>query len=158
MDVTGIPRPLCSIALTLHALPEADRQDAQDRIHHADLSSLDNAVAVTVQEAIRLTEGPEAASRWLQSGSPARFTKRDIYLEACRHGGADELMEQGFTLPDDTPATVAARSARLAELWVEVKDLATDLATSGVHGAKKKVAAALDISVDTVDRRFVRKS
>jgi hypothetical protein len=157
MDTTGIPRKLCSIASTLEALPEGDRREAQERIHQTHLSGLEGAVNSAVREAIRHTEGPEAASEWQSTGSPARYTDRDIYLQARRHGAADELLEQGFTLTDDTPATVAARAERLAELWAEVKDLAEDLANSGVHGAKTKVAAALEISVDTVDRKFVRK-
>lgn len=156
MDTSGIPRELCSIALTLDALPEDGRQEAQDHIHHAHLSSLEGAVQSAVREAIHRTQF-EAAGQWLRTGSPARYTNRDMYLNACRHGAGAELLAQGFTLPDDTPATVEARSARLAELWAEVKDLATDLANSGVHGAKTKVAAALEISVDTVDRRFTRK-
>ncbi|MFI5749022.1 hypothetical protein ACIBBE_24520 [Streptomyces sp. NPDC051644] len=157
MDTTGIPRELCSIASTLGALPDGDRREAQDRIHRAHLSGLEGAVTSVVREAIRHTEGVDAAGEWQRTGSPARYTYRDIYLQARRHGAADELMEQGFTLPDDTPATVEARAGRLAELWEEVKDLAEDLANSGVHGAKTKVAAALEISPDTVDRRFGRK-
>ncbi|KFG71315.1 hypothetical protein [Streptomyces mutabilis] len=157
MDTTGIPRELCSIAAALDALPRADRRQAQDRIHATHLSGLDSAVASVVRAAIRHTQGPEAADEYLRTGSPARYTKRDIYLEACRHGAGEELMEQGFTIPDDTPATVEARAARLAELAQEVEDLARDLANSGIYGAKAKVAAALKISPDTVDRRFAPK-
>jgi hypothetical protein len=157
MDTTGIPRNLTSIASVLAALPADQQQEAQDRIHRTHLAGLDSAVASAVREAIHATQGPEAAGQWLRAGAPARFTDRDIYLAAARHGAADELLEQGFIVPDDTPGTVAARCARLAELWAEVKDLATDLANSGVHGAKTQVAAALEISVDTVDRRFATK-
>ncbi|MFF7953655.1 hypothetical protein [Streptomyces griseorubiginosus] len=157
MDTTGIPPELCSIAAVLEALPAGSRDTAQDQIHHTHLSALEAAVAPAVREAIRQTKGPEAASSWQRTGAPARYTERDIYLQARRHGAADELIEQGFTLPDDTPATVEARAARLAELWAEVKDLAGDLANSKVHGAKTKVANALEMSVDTVDRRFVHK-
>lgn len=157
MDTTGIPSDLCSIASALNALPPDSQDKAQEQIHHAHLSALETAVTPVVREAIQHTRGPEAASVWQRTGAPARYTARDIYLHARRHGAADELMEQGFTLPDDTPATVAARAVRLAELWAEVKDLAGDLANSRVHGAKKKVADALEISVDTVDRKFVHK-
>lgn len=157
MDTTGIPRNLSSIEQILDALPGEDRQRAQDRIHRAHLAGLDGAVAAAVREAIHATEGPEAAGQWLRAGAPARFTDRDIYLAAVRHGAGEELLEQGFVLPDDTAATVEARCARLAELWAEADGLAADLANSGVHGAKTKVAAALDISVDTVDRRWGRK-
>ncbi|MDJ0346808.1 hypothetical protein QMK19_41005 [Streptomyces sp. H10-C2] len=157
MDTTGIPRELSSIALILDALPEGDRANAQDRIHRAHLSALDGAVVAAVRAAIHATQGAEAAGEWLRSSTPARFTDRDIYLAAQRHGAADELLEQGFTVPDDTPATVDARCARLADLWAEARDLAVDLANSDVHGAKTKVAASLDVSVDTVGRRFVRK-
>lgn len=157
MDTTGIPRDLSSIALTLQAIPEEGRQDAQDRIHHAHLSGIEGAVTSAVREAIEYTQGPEAAGEWLRTGSPARYTDRDLFLAARRHGAADELLSQGFVVPDDTPATVEARSARLAEMWAEAKDLARDIANSGVHGAKTKVADALEVSVDTVDRRFARK-
>lgn len=157
MDITGIPPELCSIASVLKALPPDSRSEAQDQIHRTHLSGLEAAVIPAVREAIRHTKGHEAASTWQRTGAPARYTGRDIYLQASRHGAADELMEQGFTLPDDTPATVEARAARLAELWAEVRDLAVDLANSKVHGAKTKVAGALEISADTVDRRFVRK-
>ncbi|MFF3734060.1 hypothetical protein ACFYXM_28080 [Streptomyces sp. NPDC002476] len=157
MDTTGIPRELCSIASALQALPGGDQREMQDRIHRTHLSGLEGAVTSAVREAIRHTEGPEAAGEWQRTGSPARYTNRDMYLQARRHGAAEELTEQGFTLPDDTPATVEARAGRLAELWAEVKDLAEDLANSGIHGAKTKVAAALEISVDTVDRKYVRK-
>ncbi|MET9111267.1 hypothetical protein [Streptomyces zhihengii] len=156
MDTTGIPSDLCSIASVLNALPPDSQDTAQEQIHHAHLSALETAVTPAVREAIRHTRGHEAASAWQRTGTPARYTPRDVYLHARRHGAADELMEQGFTLPDDTPATVTARTARLAELWAEVKDLAGDLANSHVHGAKKGVADALEISVDTVHRRFGR--
>ncbi|MFI9772183.1 hypothetical protein ACIHJG_35775 [Streptomyces sp. NPDC052415] len=158
MDTTGIPPELCSIASTLKALPPSSQDSAQNQIHHTHLSALEAAVIQAVREAIRHTKGHDAAGTWQRTGAPARYTERDLYLQARRHGAADELMEQGFTLPDDTPATVTARAARLAELWAEVKDLAGDLATSGVHGAKRKVADALEISVDTVDRKFVPKA
>jgi hypothetical protein len=158
MDTTGIPPELGSIALTLEALPKEAQGDAQARIHHAHLSTLEGAVKSVVRDAIEQSQGAQAAGDWLRTGAPARYTDRDLYLQACRHGAGDELLEQGFTLPDDTPATVEARAARLAELWAEVRDLAVDLSNSGVHGAKTKVAAALEISVDTVDRRFARKS
>jgi hypothetical protein len=157
MDTTGIPRELCSIASSLQALPDGDRRKAEDRIHKTHLSALEGAVNSVVREAIRHTEGPEAAGEWQRTGSPARYTDRDLFLQARRLGAADELLEQGFVVPDDTPATVEARAARLAELWAEVEDLAVDLANSGIHGAKTKVASALGISVDTVDRRFVRR-
>ncbi|WP_440581035.1 hypothetical protein [Streptomyces sp. PT19] len=158
MDTTGIPPDLCSISSALNALPPDSQDEAQEQIHHAHLAALEAAVTPVVREAIRHTRGHEAASAWQRTGTPARYTDRDIYLHARRHGAAEELVEQGFTLPDDTPATVAARAARLAELWAEVKDLAVDLANSKVHGAKKKVADALEISVDTVDRKYVRKA
>jgi hypothetical protein len=154
MDTTGIPHDLCSVTLILEALPAEDRQRAHDRIHRAHLSGLDGAVQASVREALRATRGAEAADRWARAGAPARFTNRDIFLAAKRHGADRELIDQGFIVPDDTLATVEARTARLADLWAELKDLATDLATSGVHGAKTKVAAALEMSVDTVDRRF----
>lgn len=158
MDTTGIPHELSTIALALEVLPAEERGDAQDRIHHAHLSGLEGAVTSVVRDAIETTKGAQAANEWLHTGAPARYTDRDLYLQACRHGAGEELLEQGFTLPDDTPATVEARATRLAELWTEVRDLAVDLTNSGVHGAKTKVAAALEISVDTVDRRFARKS
>lgn len=157
MDTTGIPTELCSIESLLGALPSSDRPEAEDQLLATHLSALETAVVALAREAIRHTKGHEAANTWQRTGAPARYTARDLYLEACRHGAADELMAQGFTLPDDTLATIDARTARLAELWAETKDLATDLASSGVHTAQTKVAAALEISTDTVERKYVRK-
>lgn len=158
------PRDLSSIAQIIDALPPEEREDTVENIHGTDLTAIEGAVSMALGEAIRHTYGQEQADAWRDTTHPPRFTLRDLWLRAKRKGVEDQLLEQGFELPKETPATFHGRLERLRELHAEElrlkaekADLAEDLATSEVDGAVAYVADAIAISRTEAYRRWPAK-
>ncbi|MEV8336493.1 hypothetical protein [Streptomyces niveus] len=160
MDLSA-PRGLHSLKLIIDALPPEEQDSARNSIHNAHLGSIEGPIIKALFDAIKGRAGEPAATAWKDTVNPQAYTLRDIWLETKRQGLDDQLAEQGFQLPDETPVTFQLRLARLkelarkaADLQTEAEDLAEDLATSGLKNAIPDVADALGVSSQTIYRRY----
>ncbi|MFJ2217945.1 hypothetical protein ACIQVO_35955 [Streptomyces sp. NPDC101062] len=159
MTVERFPEGLNSLARIMAALPDDQRQEAEESVCHVHLAGLPGAVDMALRGAIAHTQGAAAAEEWSRRVNPGRYTDRDLWLDARREGTA----EPGFQPSDDTESTAGVRLERLRELHgriaalvAEEDDLAADLLVSGLEGMDGRVADAVGIPVERVRGRYGR--